>query len=357
MSYIQNKIIRIFQLIKRWGVTTYFSAIADVVILGTPNHENLGDHAITVSERQLLYSIKSNLKIAEINGSVFDDLVYLRNIHVPVPIFFNKKIVTLYTGGGFLGDIWKLEEHRFRNAIDIYKDNKFIVCPQTICFTQSDKEGEIFLNDSKRIYESHPNLKIFLRERKSYDFMKTFMPNVKICLVPDIVACIEPPVKAERRKGILICLRDDCEGIITSGDAKMIVSELNNKFGIDSVHITSTIYKQAVKISRREKIVYDKLQEFSSARLIVTDRLHAMIFSAVTSTPCIAFDNLSKKVSGVYEWIKDNEYIKVVDGIKGFKEVLYNLDIDGSYEYNSVKVKKAMVPFIEELRKGINNHT
>ncbi|MBQ8413427.1 MAG: hypothetical protein IJX12_07480, partial [Lachnospiraceae bacterium] len=30
-------------------------------------------------------------------------------------------------------------------------------------------------------------------------------------------------------------------------------------------------------------------------------------------TPCVALDNISKKVSGVHKWICDLEYIKVID--------------------------------------------
>ena len=40
-----------------------------------------------------------------------------------------------------------------------------------------------------------------------------------------------------------------------------------------------------------------------------------MIFAALTATPCVAFDNSSNKVTGVYEWIKSLDYIKIVDNV------------------------------------------
>ena len=50
----------------------------------------------------------------------------------------------------------------------------------------------------------------------------------------------------------------------------------------------------------------------SGKKLVVTDRLHCMIFCAVTGTPCIAFDNSNKKISGVYKmWLGDLNYISV----------------------------------------------
>lgn len=37
-----------------------------------------------------------------------------------------------------------------------------------------------------------------------------------------------------------------------------------------------------------------------------------MIFAAITGTPCIAVDNISQKVSGVYQWIKYLDYVRCV---------------------------------------------
>ena len=45
----------------------------------------------------------------------------------------------------------------------------------------------------------------------------------------------------------------------------------------------------------REQLLKQKIEEFQSAELVITDRLHGMIFSVITGTPCIAFDNLMRK--------------------------------------------------------------
>ena len=63
---------------------------------------------------------------------------------------------------------------------------------------------------------------------------------------------------------------------------------------------TSTVVDENIPIGMSELYVYNKLTEFASARLVITDRLHGLIFSAITNTPCIAFDNLSGKVHGTY---------------------------------------------------------
>ena len=60
-------------------------------------------------------------------------------------------------------------------------------------------------------------------------------------------------------------------------------------------------YKQGKK--KFKKII----KQFSKSKLVVTDRLHGMILSVITGTNCIAFDNSSGKVSGVYDTIKDDD--------------------------------------------------
>jgi pyruvyl transferase EpsI len=63
----------------------------------------------------------------------------------------------------------------------------------------------------------------------------------------------------------------------------------------------------------RDEQLQAKWQEFAASRLVITDRLHAMIFAVITGTACIAVDNKSKKVSGVYEWLQDVPYVHYCD--------------------------------------------
>ena len=46
----------------------------------------------------------------------------------------------------------------------------------------------------------------------------------------------------------------------------------------------------------REYFLNKKFREFSERNLIITDRLHGMIFAAITGTPCVAMDNISHKI-------------------------------------------------------------
>jgi len=78
-------------------------------------------------------------------------------------------------------------------------------------------------------------------------------------------------------------------------------------------HWTDTHLETDVTKDTRREMIRNKMQEFAQAQLVVTDRLHGMVFSAVTGTPCIAFSNYNHKVKGTYQWIKYLPYIKYAE--------------------------------------------
>lgn len=81
------------------------------------------------------------------------------------------------------------------------------------------------------------------------------------------------------------------------------------------------IDKTNILFDEREPIVKSKLKEFSNSQIVVTDRLHGMIFAALTGTPCIALNNSDRKVEGVYAWLSDLPFIffaKNIDDLNKF---------------------------------------
>ena len=68
--------------------------------------------------------------------------------------------------------------------------------------------------------------------------------------------------------------------------------------------------------SKRKEIIQKKLAEFSQAQLIITDRLHGMILAYLSKTPCIVLSNYNYKIEGVYEWIKEIEWVVYTDKIE-----------------------------------------
>ncbi|WP_423202829.1 polysaccharide pyruvyl transferase family protein [Morganella morganii] len=54
--------------------------------------------------------------------------------------------------------------------------------------------------------------------------------------------------------------------------------------------------------------------KFSNSKLVVTDRLHGMIFAFITNTPCLVIRNSNHKIEETYKnWISNFNYIKLIN--------------------------------------------
>ena len=50
----------------------------------------------------------------------------------------------------------------------------------------------------------------------------------------------------------------------------------------------------------------------------MTDRLHGMIFSVITGTPCIVFDNFNSKIKNAYMDLTGSDHVIMVDNKEEF---------------------------------------
>ena len=107
--------------------------------------------------------------------------------------------------------------------------------------------------------------------------------------------------------------------------------------------------KHVAKLSRLH-IDDDKLEEFASSEIVVTDRLHGMIFAALTETPCIVVNSMSHKLRGCYEWIKSLDYIRFVEDFDLIPAVIQELK-HVRPQYDRAAAEKAMAPLYEELKR------
>lgn len=278
----------------------------NIILVGTPNTPNLGDHLITEAEYKFLHDKFCDYGIVEIPG---DYIRYASRI-VKSKVCDNDLIII--TGGGFMGNLWMSEENMVRYCLKLFINNKIIFFPQTVYF-ENDSNGKKEFLKSLDSYKKHSNIWMIARERYTYNFLKEKMPGVfkQLILVPDIALYLNKELPQKERKDILICLREDVESTINNNVKNTII-----KIGEDSgykLKFTDTVIKKNVNTFKREKFINNKLDEFKSSKLVITDRLHGMIMAAITCTPCIVFNNKTSKVKGVYEWIKDLQYIRCVE--------------------------------------------
>ena len=72
------------------------------------------------------------------------------------------------------------------------------------------------------------------------------------------------------------------------------------------------IGKSEMSIEEREVELRKIWEDFSRSRVVITDRLHGMIFAFITVTPALVLPNSNFKVEKCYEWIKDCGFIKFI---------------------------------------------
>ena len=287
-----------------------FSRKKKIFLLGTPEHGNLGDHLIALSEKIFFENYFPDYEFFDCTMPFAKDCTDILQRTV------RQEDILCLCGGGWLGTKWKHNEDFVRKIIKTFQKNPVVILPQTVYYENS----EAYAREGAEIYAKHKRLLVCVREKASYRFMidNGFSKVDNTLLMPDF-ALLYQGYKADintRESLIQICLRTDVEKIVPDDMAYLIREKAGRVARIQN--ITTNIGPEKVGTDKREAKVLEKLSEISKGRLLVTDRLHAMIFAAITGTPCLAFDNATHKVKGVYEWIKQLDYIRMVDTAQDF---------------------------------------
>ena len=309
-----------------------------VYLVYTPEHGNLGDHAIAESETQLLNEL--GIPFMEVTGRMLKKWEDYNCLQV-----MNGRTIII-NGGGNLGTIWPDIERTIRNIIKKNPLSKILICPSTF-FYESDENGRIELEKSKQIYNSHKYLHIYARERESYEKMRGIYHNVYIA--PDMVFRLNQCKLGETRHGGILCLRRDRERTRSDLTEQLVRDQMNQLFGEDVIDLDMK-KDYAIPISKRKEELEKQFNAFRHSKLVITDRLHAMIFCVITGTPCIVIDSKSPKVRGCYEWIKDLPYIQFCDKPEHLTRVYAQIP-EREWKYDNSK----LIPLYETLENSISS--
>lgn len=335
ISYIKWKIyykINLVNPIKKYKKSTK----NPVFLIFTPEHANLGDHAIAYAESILLK--KAGINYYEITGKKLYELEQYGYLSI-----LNHATI-LINGGGNLGILWPLIEKMNRAIIIQNPDSKIYVFPNSI-FYGNDDYGRKEFETSKKIYNSHRNLHLCARERISYDIMKDAYKSVE--LVPDMVFTLNESYDTLERNGCLWCMRNDVERTLSDEKEEKLKQQLVDIYG-DDIKDSNTVLSYDVSVEKREEELKRKFNEFKLAQLIVTDRLHGMIFAVITGTNCIVINSKSPKMKGCYDWIKDLDYIAFIDDVENIDKIIDNFP-DYPHEYDNKEFVKAIDKMISEI--------
>ncbi|WP_215698772.1 glycosyltransferase [Clostridium sp. MCC353] len=315
-----------------------------IYIIGTPDHDNLGDHAIALSTQQFLEEHFSNYEVIDVTEEEYwkyrDSLIKRVN---------TKKDLIVLQGGGNLGNQYMYIENIRRDVIKHIEAVQFLF-PQTMFFTETAK-GYKELEKTEKLYGQNANLTLFARERKSFEMMKRSFPNNKVYLIPDIVLRYRIPEIKNDRNGILLCLRHDKEsalGLTQRADIKRKCLKY-----CSDIRYTDTCVRSCITKTERIGAVNQKLTQFENSKVVVTDRLHGMVFAALTKTPCIVLANYNHKIHGVYEWISNLDYIQYLNNISQFDSAIKELiNYCKRKEYSYSLIDYECIKIIECMQDG-----
>lgn len=321
-----------------------FTRIGDqrkCALIGTANYGNIGDMAITEAE---LAFLKEYFKGRTVEVPTMDFLDYERDLRK----FLNPQDLLCFQGGGNMGDMYQWFEFERCQVLECFPKQASIIMPQTFFYKDQDSP---WLRYSKKTYAKCKDLHLFAREGRSERLMKEAYPQNQISLVPDIVLSLDvkPYVRGDiTRDGLLMVLRQDEERALSEEDWTTIHALVEHE-GMTVTERDTILDVDKVTPEERFDIVSNMLMAFASAEVAVTDRLHGMIFAAITGTPCVAFANTTYKVEGVYQWIKDLPYVEFVKDPKDLRPALQRVrKVEAIYPRG--EMLKKFQPLIDALK-------
>lgn len=304
-----KKILRFFinyyYAIKNINKYSKYKKEKKIIYLLKPNHGNIGDQAIAYATTKFYEKYFPDYKILHFDrDSVYREYFAIKNC-------MNKDDFIILHGGGNMGNLYVIEEKVRRFVIKKFKYSKIVSMTQTLTFTD-DFEGKNEKRKTVRVYNAHKNLLLISREDKSFKQMVNLF-NCKVLNAPDIVLFLSNKLNLDSRRTLITtALRNDKESVLL--DKKdFFIQRLKKEE--DNVFIYDTNINRDLNIEDRENEIMEMWNNFKSSKVVITDRLHGMIFCVITRTPCIVLRSLDHKVAESYKWVSNLDFIKLVDDL------------------------------------------
>ena len=299
-----------------------------VFFLMTPTYGNLGDQAIEIATDIFIKKYFPNYLV--VKKHLQDTIFSIASIKKSI----RKDDIVVLQGGGNFGNLYMECEIARRYVISHFKHNCIISMPCTITYT-NNRAGKKEMNKTQKVCNMHPKLFLLSRENHSYQKALSLFPKCHNFLVPDIVMLLKSEQSVVddilcTRNFINVCLRTDNESLIRD-QRDQIIKGISLKY--NNLIITDTQLYRSINDSIKIEEVKSILRQFCCSRVVITDRLHGLIFSYLTETPCLVLASLDDKIVGTYEWIKENPNITFLPN-GGSEEVVSQVEqlLSGRYQ-------------------------
>ncbi|MFS0655142.1 polysaccharide pyruvyl transferase family protein [Bacillus sp. 179-C3.3 HS] len=274
-----------------------------IILTLLPAHDNLGDHAIAYASYRFLKEHFPSYDIIEV------DMREMYHLARPLKRARHPEDIVCIIGGGNMGDLYRYEEWTRQFIMKTFQSYPMIQLPATAHFTAT-KKGKREERRAIQTYANHPRLLLMARDQTTYEWMKRHFPEKDVWKQPDMVLTLDETHEEQKREGILLCLREDKEAFLTPTQRQTLQQQLEETY--DKVGLmTTTIGKRVDRTTRLDELtsLWNQLRQ---AEVVVTDRLHGMIFCAITKTPCVVLRSFDHKVMEGYEWVSHLPFLTLL---------------------------------------------
>ena len=299
---MKSELKRFLQLIAIF-FKAFFTFKKKVWIFSIPSHPNLGDQAQLMCTEKWVRENYDGCKIIKMGHlfmpfSGFGIKKLALNVgfwqHLVLKMVIREDDVFIGHSGYFFVDHhggWYSYDYLLR-----YWANKFIILPQTVNFYAPVVKRR-FSDD----FGNKSNLTLLCRDEVSYNYAKEMLGTTRLLLYPDIVTSLIGTREYKNpRDGVLFCMRDDIEAFYSPADIVSVMQRFGN-IRKEKVDTTLQITEKEMRL-HRDSLINAMIEKVSTFEVVVTDRYHGTIFSAIASTPVVVINSADHKLSSGVKW-------------------------------------------------------
>ncbi len=212
--------------------------------------------------------------------------------------------------------------HDYRRKLILqFPDNKIVQLPVTV-FYHATEGGKNTLEKDRRFYKNQKNLVLTCREPDSHQILASNL-DCRTMMVPDFAFNLKPKLTEKERNGALLILRRDHETLF--GNKRVQIKKMIEMVTANvTVRDVNWYAKRPLTDRIRAGVINRILDYYQNFKVVVTDRLHGMIFSVITRTPCVCIrDRIPHKSSGYRSLLNDS--VEFIDKITEIPDAIRNV--------------------------------
>lgn len=284
-----------------------------MILIHEAKNPNLGDQAQRMCTQKWVrenFPDRTLLEIGDFGGVISFD-VNLWNIFTDIAGIIKIAVLKLKLGSDDLllghSGYFMVDHHSGYKAFLImmrhFPNNKMVILPQTVNFYTPYVKMKVVQS-----FTSAKNVTLLCRDEISYEKAQEMFPSTSLKLFPDIVTSLIGTKKfTGKRDGVLFCIRDDVEMFYRPEQIGALMKRFGN-IRIEKIDTTLHNVSTAYVNKHRDKLIWDTIAKFATYQVVITDRYHGTIFSAIASTPVVVINSADHKLSSGVKWFPKDQF-------------------------------------------------